>query len=250
MFLRELFATRKEVIYNILHLIILGLSIFLVVSISIDTFDNKEVFTQRRFMREQFWICIVFLADYFIEFFMAERKMHYFLTRMTFLLVSIPYLNIIHHYGWSFSPEVTYLLRFIPLIRGGYALAIVVGWFTSNKAASLVLTYLLVLVASVYFGAMVFYSVEHSVNPGVENFYNALWWAAMDTTTTGSNITAMTPIGQVLSVILSCLGVMMLPLFTVYVTTLIQKRNDLFLAQKQALAKAGKAVDTPSDEKE
>ena len=48
------------------------------------------------------------------------------------LLVAIPYQNIIAYYGWTFSDEITYLLRFIPLLRGGYALAIVVGWLTYN----------------------------------------------------------------------------------------------------------------------
>ncbi|MDE5901588.1 MAG: potassium channel family protein, partial [Muribaculaceae bacterium] len=51
---------------------------------------------------------------------------------------------------------------------------------------------------------------------------NALWWAAMDMTTVGSNIVAVTPVGMVLSVLLAALGMMLFPIFTVYVTNLIQ----------------------------
>lgn len=47
----------------------------------------------------------------------------------------------------------------------------------------------------------------------------------MDVTTVGSNIIAVTVTGRVLSVLLAALGMMMFPIFTVYVTSLIQKRT-------------------------
>ena len=53
--------------------------------------------------------------------------------------------------GWTFSPEITYMLRFIPLVRGGYAMAIVVGWLRYNRASGLFVSYLTMLLATVYF---------------------------------------------------------------------------------------------------
>ena len=47
----------------------------------------------------------------------------------------------------------------------------------------------------------------------------------MDVTTVGSNIIAVTVTVRVLSVLLAALGMMMFPIFTVYVTSLIQKKN-------------------------
>lgn len=55
---------------------------------------------------------------------------------------------------------------------------------------------------------------------------DALWWAFMDVTTVGSNIIAVTVTGRVLSVLLAALGMMMFPIFTVYVTSLIQKKKN------------------------
>ena len=63
--------------------------------------------------------------------------------------------------GWTFSPEVTYMLRFIPLVRGGYAMAIVVGWLTYNRASGLFVSYLTMLLATVYFSNLAFYVMEH-----------------------------------------------------------------------------------------
>ena len=47
----------------------------------------------------------------------------------------------------------------------------------------------------------------------------------MDVTTVGSNVYAVTVTGRVLSVLLAALGMMMFPIFTVYVTSLVQKTN-------------------------
>lgn len=47
----------------------------------------------------------------------------------------------------------------------------------------------------------------------------------MDVTTIGSNVIAVTPVGRVLSVVLAALGMMMFPIFTVYITSIIERRN-------------------------
>lgn len=116
-------------------------------------------------MKTQLWICLWFLFDFVLEFFLSRHKGRYLRTHFIFLFVAIPYQNIIAYYGWTFSPEVTYLLRFIPLLRGGYALAIVVGWLTYNRASSLFVSYLTMLLATVYFSSLAFFVLEHKVNP-------------------------------------------------------------------------------------
>lgn len=219
------FALQKRGIYGALHIIILVLSLFLVISISVDTFKGVPFYTQSMYMKVQLWICILFLFDFVLELILSTNKWRYFRTHFLFLLVAIPYQNIIAYMGWTFSPEVTYMLRFIPLIRGGYALAIVVGWLTYNKASSLFVSYLTMLLATVYFASLAFFVMEHKVNPLVVGYGDALWWAFMDVTTVGSNIIAVTVTGRVLSVLLAALGMMMFPIFTVYITSLIQKKN-------------------------
>jgi len=63
------------------------------------------------------------------------------------------------------------------------------------------------------------------VNPLVNGYGDALWWAFMDVTTVGTNIVAVTTTGRVLSVLLAALGMMMFPIFTVCITNLIQQSN-------------------------
>lgn len=231
----DLFYKRKG-IYGVLHVMILMLSLFLIIDISIDTFNNIPFITQTTYLKTQFWICMFFIADFLLEFLLSKDKIYYLKTHFIFLLVSIPYLNIINYYGWTFTPEVTYFLRYIPLVRSGYALAIVVGWLTSNKASGLFVSYLTMLLATVYFSSLIFFVLEQKVNPEVQGYDDALWWAFMDVTTVGSNIYAVTPTGRILSVLLAALGMMMFPIFTVYVTSLIQnanKKKEEFYEQQQ-----------------
>lgn len=215
----------RKTIYFWLHISVLVLALFLIIFISIDTFKNIAFYEEPEFMDVQFWICILFLEDFFLEWFMAEKKWHYLLTHFIFFLVAIPYWAIIDYFGWTFNPQVEYLLRYIPLVRGGYALALVVSWLTSNRATGLFLSYLLTLVATVYFASVIFFVFEQQVNPLVNSYVDALWWASMDVTTVGSNIEAVTPIGRILSVVLAALGMMLFPIFTVYITNIIQNRN-------------------------
>ena len=116
-------------IYGILHIFILLLSVFLIITISIDTFRNISFLNQGNYMEIQLWICSFFMFDFWL------------------------------------------------------------------------------------------------VNPLVNGYGDALWWAFMDVTTVGSNIYAVTATGKILSVVLAALGMMMFPIFTVYVTSLLQKFN-------------------------
>ncbi|MDE6255184.1 MAG: potassium channel family protein [Muribaculaceae bacterium] len=216
---------KKRGMMMLLHIVVLLLSLLLIAMISYDSFKNTTFYEEYNFQKWQFWICMVFIVAFFVELAVSENKWRFFWTNLIFLLVSVPYQAIIYHYGIHLSQEVSYLIRYMPLIRGGYALAIVVSWFTYNKATGLFFTYIIILLSTVYFASLTFYLFETGVNPLVNVYSDALWWAAMDVTTVGSNITAVTGVGRVLSVLLAALGMMMFPIFTVYVTNVITQRN-------------------------
>ncbi|MDE5842603.1 MAG: potassium channel family protein [Muribaculaceae bacterium] len=224
---------RRKLLYFWLHISVLLLSLFLVISISIDTFKNIAFYQEPRFMQIQFWICILFLVDFFLEWALSEKKWHYLITHFVFFLVAIPYWAIFDYLDLTFSSKVEYLLRYIPLVRGGYALALVVSWLTANRATGLFLSYVLALVATLYFSSVIFFVFEVNVNPLVNNYDDALWWAAMDMTTVGSNIIAVTPVGRILSVVMAALGMMLFPIFTVYITNIIQSYNKRGLVMGQ-----------------
>ena len=212
-------------IYGILHILILLLSVFLIITISIDTFHNISFLNQGNYMEIQLWICSFFMFDFWLEFVLSDHKWKYLRNRFIFFLVSIPYLNIFSYLNLNFSSETYYFLRFIPLVRSGYALAIVVGWLSYNKISSLFISYVTMLMATVYFSSLIFFVLALAVTPMFTRYTDALCWAVLDVTTVGSNIYAVTVTGKILSVVLAALGMMMFPIFTVYVTSLLQKFN-------------------------
>ena len=56
----------------------------------------------------------------------------------------------------------------------------------------------------------------------LHDFWDSLWYSCMTATTAGCNITAMTNVGRIISVLLALAGMMLLPVFTVYLTDLIR----------------------------
>ena len=61
-------------VYRILHIFILLMSLFLVISISIDTFHNIPFLNQGSYLKIQFWICMFFLFDFLLEFFSRKKR--------------------------------------------------------------------------------------------------------------------------------------------------------------------------------
>lgn len=215
----------KRVVSGFLHWSVLVLSVGLIVLITHETLKDVSFLDDGRYLDVQFYVCLFFLFDIFVEWLLSDDKKKYLWHHLLFLLVSIPYLNIVHHFGWQVTPQVSYLLRFVPMLRAGYVLAIVSGALTHNKATSLFYVYIIFAVASLYFASLMFFVAEHGINSGVDSYWSALWWGAMDMTTAGSNINPITNTGKALSIVLSCEGLILFPVFTVYFTNVITGKS-------------------------
>lgn len=213
------------------------LSLGLILFISYDTFKGINFLENRLYMRFQLWVCIIFLTDFLIQLLISSDRKRYLRRRWFFLLISIPYLNIIEIFDISFSASVLYYIRFIPLIRGAYSFEIVVGYISTNKAFSLLFQYAMLICGIVYFSSLMFFYEESAVNSNVISYWDALYWACMDATTVGSYIDPMTTVGKVLGVFLPVCSSMILPLFAVYVSTLVKKRSKEAMAGKENLKK-------------
>lgn len=128
------------------------------------------------------------------------------------------------------SPDALYFVRFIPLARGALALSIVIGYLSSNAVTSLFMSYLVIMVLVAYFCSLIFFQREHGVNPQVQSYWTALWWSAMNLSTVGCDISPMTVAGKIVAVILPITGMIIFPLFTVYLTNYVtnafQKNKD------------------------
>ncbi len=219
------FVARHSVrIYRWLNVTILALSLALIVYMSADALRGVSFIADPGYMRFQLLVCAVFISDFFIELYMSAHRWRFVRRRFLFLMLSVPYLNLLEHYGVTLAPDVLYFVRFIPLARGMLAMAIVVGYVSANRLTNIFASYSVVLIAIVYFGSLVFFEREHGLNPDVTGYFDALWWACADATTTGSSISPITPVGKVTGAVLAVMGMVMFPLFTVVITSAVRQR--------------------------
>lgn len=213
-----------EYIQGTMNVIVLILSVMLIVWISIDTFERVNFLNNHSYMSFQFWVCVVFIIDFFVEMHYSDDKWRFFRHRLLFLLLSIPYLNIINQMDIHLSHDALYFVRFIPLARGALALSIVISYLSSNAVTSLFMSYLVIMILVAYFCSLIFYQREAGVNPQVNSYWTALWWSAMNLSTVGCDISPVTVSGKIVAVILPITGMVIFPLFTVYLTDYVTRQ--------------------------
>lgn len=232
----EQLPRRAKFIEQIAHYIVLLLSLALIVFISYDTFAGIPFLSNYSYMTFQLWVCIIFMVDFFLELYFAQDKKSYLANRWFFFIISIPYLNVVDLLHIHLDVEALYFIRYIPLVRGAYSLAMVVGFFSTNKAFTMLSQYAFILLSVIYFMSMIFFYEESPVNPQVLTYWDALYWAFLNVTTVGSDIEAVTIVGKVGTVLMAMSGMLMLPLFTVYVTDRVKRMNDRQRAEHEFLA--------------
>lgn len=216
----------SKLLPHFLNILTIVLSFGLIAFISVDTFKGVDYLENPLYMKYQYYVCIVFLIEYLYRFITSKHKLRFFIVSFPFLFIAIPYLNIIEQYNITVSHELLTYICFIPIVRGIVALVMVVNYLSENLASTVFVSYIIVLVPFIYMSGLIFYVAEKAVNPDIENFWNALWWAGMNASTVGCYINPVTPMGKVLSLILSLVGLIMFPLFTVYFGQMVTAYNN------------------------
>lgn len=212
----------KQGIQFSLHLSAFMLSLLLVISISIDTFRGIPFYEDVNYLDLQFWICILLMVLFALEVYTAANSWQYLGRHFLFLLLIIPYLTLFDWWGVELSAQMEYLFRFVPLVRGYIAFTVIAYGLLRDLASGLLITYIVVLFSFIYYCSLIFYVLEFNLNPMLHSFWDSLWYSCMTATTAGCNISAVTNVGRVISVLLALAGMMLLPVFTVYLTNLIR----------------------------
>lgn len=218
-------------------------SLILIVSISLEVFGDNPFATKSNYLKVQLFVCLYFIADFIILFCLAERKWQFFRRYFFVLLMAIPYLYLIPDVHLHLTPEQIYFISLIPLVRGAAALVFIVTIVVRHNTTALFISYLIFLMSIFYFLTLIFFVVEHGVNPEVQSYAEALWWGAMTITTLGSNILPVTIAGKFITTAMALTGLTIFPIFTAYMTTLVNRiAHNEFAAER-----ADQKVDKPTD---
>ena len=198
----------------------------LLVGLSIEVLTGDHHTYSEWYLWLQLAVCVVFIADFASALARRNAGGRYYMLNLLLLLISIPYLNILHWIGYMPERGTAIVVAALPLVRSFVAMGVVVQWFICGSANRLFGAYLFTVVCFTYLAALMFYDYEVGVNPKLDGFGNALWWAWMGVTTVGAAIFPVTTIGKVLAVLLPALGMMFFPVFTIYVTNIYSLHKD------------------------
>lgn len=211
----------RRVILTSLHMVVLAVAVLLVLIITRDIFENVSFIIDPQYLKLQFWICIIFMVDILIDCIFGRHNWREILLDIIFFFLCIPFVNIIDYFDIHVSGEMLFILRLLPMLRAAYIIVQVTGTINSDKVSSLFRAYITLFVVVVYFSSLMFYVEEHAVNVGVDTYWSSLWWTIMTLTTAGCYITEVTTVGKILSVVLSGGGLVLFPVFTVYVANAV-----------------------------
>lgn len=227
-----------QIVRNVLHGLGVVASIFLIVSISLEAFSDDPIMAHTIYFDVQFWICMYFTADFFIFLLLAEKKWVFFRRYFLVLLLSMPYVTWVNYVQIDLTQEQSYFIRLIPLVRGAAALVFIVSVIVRRNTTALFLSYIILLFSIIYFLTLIFFVVERGVNPEIKTYYDSLWWAAMTVTTLGSTIQPVSVAGKITTTVLAMVGLTIFPIFTAYITTVVNRINQREIAAKKALLSA------------
>jgi voltage-gated potassium channel len=79
----------------------------------------------------------------------------------------------------------------------------------------------------IFFCGLLFWALEHQINPKVERYMDAIWWGFATATTTGyGDIVPVTDAGKVLSIFLMLIGLALFSMYTaLFAETIISSKK-------------------------
>lgn len=212
--------TSHRALRHTLDLLTLVGGIVLLVAVSWEIIGGDHLHFSQAYLAIQFAVCLLFMLDFVVRWVTSERRGRFFVRNLLFLLLSIPYLNLSS--GLALPRDIAMLLGIMPLLRTFLALYVIVRWMVETRIQRLFTAYVITVCLFTYLSALIFYDYEVLVNPKLDGFGNALWWAWMNVTTVGAEIFPVTTIGKIVCVLLPILGMMLFPIFTTYILTIYQ----------------------------
>jgi len=205
--------------FNLWESFILILSIYVLVELGYEVIYPLSDQTANIINTIDFFICMIFLGDFFYFLVKSKDKKTYFKKYWIDLVASIPFMTFMRFF------RVARVIRLVRLLRGIKAIIPLVRKLGTSKTQNILIAYVSITILVLLYCSLAFFSFEKGLNSNVNEFFDAFWWAFITVTTIGyGDIYPVTTEGRIIGMILSLLGV---GLFSVITAELANKFREL-----------------------
>lgn len=154
-------------------------------------------------------ICAIFIGDFFYFLYHSDNRKAYFKRYWVDLLASIPFMTFFRAF------RLVRAVRIIRMLRGIKALIPIIRRIGMSRTQNILISYVIILTIVMMYCSLAFYSFEKGVNPNVNEFFDAIWWAFISITSVGyGDIYPLTFEGRMIGIVLTLLGMGLFSLIT------------------------------------
>lgn len=199
---------------SFLNLLILVLSVYVLISLIIDTFLKLPVEVSKILNIADDFICIIFLYDFAYRFYFAENKLKFMKWGWIDLISSIPTLNYVR------AGRTLRLIRLLRILRAFRSTKHLVHHIFKNRTEGALKTAGIIAILMVIFSSIAILQVEDDPNSNIKTAEDALWWSYVTITTVGyGDKYPITTEGRIIAVFLMTIGVGLFGTFTAFLAS-------------------------------
>src|SRR6478609_7225970 len=215
-------AESSENKFDLLSLMVLVLSVYVLLALIVDTLFTVPIETGRILNFVDNSICIFFLSEFGIRFYKAENKLKFMKWGWIDLVSSIPNVDFLR------AGRTLRLIRILRILRAFRSTKHLVNHIYQNRAQGAFTTVCILAVILIIFSSVSILQLETDPNSNIKTAEDALWWSYVTITTVGyGDKFPVTTGGRIIGVLLMTGGVGLFGTFTAYISSwfLSDKKN-------------------------
>ena len=206
--------TEQQKKLGLLDLLVLVLSVYVLLTLLIDTFFKVPVEISKILSFLDNAICIFFLIEFFIRFSKSDNKLKFMKWGWIDLISSIPNVDFLR------AGRALRLIRLLRILRAFHSTKHLVNHVFQNKAQGAFTTVSILAVILIIFSSISVLQFETDLNSNIKTAEDALWWSYVTITTVGyGDKFPVTTGGRIIGVLLMTGGVGLFGTFTAFVSS-------------------------------
>jgi len=197
----QLDAQRAAERLGLLQIVTLILSVYVLLALLIQATVKLSADTIQILDRIDFFVCLVFLTDFFFRFYRALSKAKFLKWGWIDLISSIPMLDIFR------VGRVVRIVRVFRILRASRSTKYLVIYFLQRRKVTSFAAVAAISLSVMVFAAIAVLNFEDSPDANIKNAGDAFWWAFVTMTTIGyGDKYPLTAEGRIIACVLMVTG--------------------------------------------